>query len=136
MPRAPDRAGAANNDVTASYPSNYKLPNVIAVAAIDKAGALASFSSYGASTVHLGAPGVAIYSSIAFNTYASYSGTSMATPHVSGAVALYASRYPGATAAQIKAALLASVAPTLSLVGKTTSGGRLDVGAMLNIAPA
>jgi subtilisin family serine protease len=60
----------------------------------------------------------------------------MATPHVSGAVALYASKYPGASAAQIKAALLASVAPTPSLAGKTTTGGRLDVGAMLSRLPA
>jgi subtilisin family serine protease len=117
-----------NNDTTASYPSNYDLPNVIAVAAIDKNGGLASFSNYGAKTVDLGAPGVAVNSTTAFNTYSSYSGTSMATPHVTGGAALYASTHPGATAASIKDALLKSAVPTPSLSGKTVTGARLSVG--------
>ncbi len=117
----------SNNDSTASYPSNYDLPNVIAVAAIDKNGALASFSNYGATTVDIGAPGVSIISTTAFNTYSSYSGTSMAAPHVSGAAALYASTHPGATAAQIKDAILGTATPTTSLAGKTATGGRLNV---------
>ncbi|UBV44707.1 S8 family serine peptidase (plasmid) [Deinococcus taeanensis] len=122
-----------DNDATASYPSNYDTTagagydSVIAVAAIDRTGALASFSQYGAKTVDLGAPGVAINSSVPYNSYASYNGTSMATPHVTGGVALYASTHPGATAAQIKAALLNSAAPTSSLSGKTVTGGRLNV---------
>lgn len=120
-----------NNDVTASYPANYNLPNVIAVAAIDKTGALASFSQYGATTVDIGAPGVAINSTTAFNTYSSYNGTSMATPHVTGAVALYASTHPGATVAQIRNAILSSAVPTPSLAGKTVTGGRLDANAAL-----
>lgn len=115
-----------NNDTTASYPSNYDLPNVIAVAAIDSNGGLASFSQYGKTTVDLGAPGVGINSSVAYNSYASYNGTSMATPHVTGAVALYASVKPGATAAQIRNAILSSAIPTASLNGKTVTGGRLD----------
>jgi len=60
--------------------------------------------------------------------YASYSGTSMATPHVTGAAALYASTHPLATAAEIKAAILGSVTPTASLAGRTVTGGRLNVG--------
>lgn len=121
-----------NNDTTASYPSNYDLPNVIAVAAIDKAGNLASFSQYGATTVDIGAPGVGIFSTTAFNTYESYNGTSMATPHVSGAAALYASTHPGASAATIKNAILSSAVPTTSLSGKTVTGGRLDANAALS----
>jgi subtilisin family serine protease len=109
-----------NNDTTASYPSNYDV-------AIDRNGALASFSQYGATTVDLGAPGVGVWSTTAFDTYSSYSGTSMATPHVTGAAALYASTHPGATAAQIKSAILSSVVPTASLSGKTVTGGRLNV---------
>jgi subtilisin family serine protease len=121
-----------NNDTTASYPSNYNLPNVIAVAAIDKNGALASFSQYGATTVDIGAPGVAIYSTTAYNGYSSYNGTSMATPHVTGAVALYAATNPGRSAAQIKNAILSSAVPTASLSGKTVTGGRLDANAALS----
>ena len=101
---------------------------MIAVAATDKTGGLASFSQYGATTVDLGAPGVAIWSTTAFNGYSSYIGTSMATPHVTGAAALYASTHPGATAALIKSAVLGATVPTTSLTGKTVTGGRLDVG--------
>jgi subtilisin family serine protease len=121
-----------NNDATASYPANYNLPNVIAVAAIDRTGALASFSQYGATTVDLGAPGVGVWSTTASNTYSSYNGTSMATPHVTGAVALYKSVNTGATAAQIKNAILTSTVPTASLSGKTVTGGRLNAFAALS----
>jgi subtilisin family serine protease len=91
---------------------------------------LASFSNYGVTTVDLGAPGVGIYSTLPGSggtSYGSYSGTSMATPHVTGAAALYASTHPGATAAQIKAAILNSTIPTASLASKTVTGGRLNV---------
>ena len=115
-----------DNDATASYPSGYDLPNVIAVAAIDKLGARASFSQYGAKTVDLGAPGVDVWSTTAYNGYSSYSGTSMATPHVTGAAALYAASRPTATGAAIKAAILSSAIPTASLAGKTVTGGRLN----------
>jgi subtilisin family serine protease len=116
-----------DNDVTASYPSNYTLNNVIAVASITSTGARSSFSNYGATSVDIGAPGSAINSTTAFNTYSSYSGTSMATPHVTGGVALYAASNPNATAAQIKAAILNSAVPTPSLAGKCVTGGRLNV---------
>jgi subtilisin family serine protease len=115
-----------NNDAIASYPSNYDLPNVIAVAAIDKTGALASFSQYGATTVDLGAPGADVWSTTTFGTYSSYNGTSMATPHVTGAAALYATARSGVTATQIRDAILNSTVPTTSLNGKTVKGGRLD----------
>jgi len=117
----------SNNDITASYPSNYDVANVIAVAAIDKTGALASFSQYGATTVDIGAPGVGIWSTTALNKYESYNGTSMATPHVTGGAALYASTRPGSSAATIKAAILDSAVPTASLTGKNVTGGRLNV---------
>lgn len=120
-----------NIDRLASYPACYPNANIISVAAIDSAGGLASFSNYGAKTVDIGAPGVGIWSTVPgsgdTSTYASYSGTSMATPHVTGACALYASLYPGSTAAQIKAAILNSAIPTTSLYRKTVTGGRLNV---------
>ena len=121
-----------NNDTTPHYPSTYSNPNIIAVAAITSTGARASFSNYGSTTVDLGAPGSGIWSSTAYNIYESYSGTSMATPHVTGAAALYASTHPGATAAAIKNALLSSAVPTSSMAGVTTTGGRLDAYAALS----
>ena len=116
-----------DNDAVASFPSNYNAPNVISVAAITSAGAKSTFSNFGATTVDLGAPGSAIWSTTAFNIYESYSGTSMATPHVTGGAALYASTRPGLTASQIKSAILSAVTPTTSLTGKCVTGGRLNV---------
>ena len=123
-----------NNDTSASYPSGYSSANVIAVAAINSAGGLASFSQYGATTVDIGAPGVGIISSVPVRSgksvvsgYASYDGTSMATPHVTGAVALYKALNPSATALVIKNAILGAATPTASLSGKTLTGGRLNV---------
>jgi subtilisin family serine protease len=116
-----------NTETSTSYPSGYDNPNIIAVAAIDKAGGIASFSNYAVTKVDLGAPGVGVFSSTAFNTYSSYNGTSMATPHVTGGAALYASTHPGSSAATIKAAILNSAVPTASLTGKCVTGGRLNV---------
>ncbi len=120
-----------DNDAAPSYPASYPNSNVISVAAITKSGGLASFSNYGRASVDLGAPGSSIVSTTAYNTYSIYSGTSMATPHVTGAVALYAASKPGSTAAAIKAALLASAVPTSSMRSKTVTGGRLDIKAAL-----
>lgn len=63
---------------------------VVAVAALTSTGGLASYSNYGATTVDIAAPGSGIVSTLPGGTYGSYSGTSMATPHVTGAMALYA----------------------------------------------
>jgi subtilisin family serine protease len=122
----------ANNDTTPNYPSNYTNANVIAVASITSTGARSSFSNFGATTVDIGAPGSGIISTTAFNTYSNFSGTSMATPHVTGTAALYASVNPGASAAQIKNAILSSAVPTPSLAGRCVTGGRLNaLGALL-----
>ncbi|MGB7564966.1 MAG: S8 family peptidase [Prochlorococcaceae cyanobacterium] len=127
-------AAAGNNGTsTLSYPAGYDLPNVISVAAIDSAGGLASFSNYSSSWVDLGAAGVGINSTLPDNTYGAYSGTSMATPHVTGAVALMAAAFPQASSTDLRNALLQSAVATPSLSGKTSTGGRLDVMAALNL---
>ena len=83
-----------NNDATLSYPSGYSSANIIAVASITSTGALSSFSQFGATTLDIGAPGSGIFSTVPVTSggtvvsgYASYNGTSMATPHVAGACA-------------------------------------------------
>mgnify|MGYP001810436379 CR=1 FL=1 len=125
---------SSNNDAVANYPSNYPNSNIIAVASITSTGGLSSFSNYGATKVDIGAPGSAIISTVpatskgkVISSYASYNGTSMATPHVSGAAALYAASHPGASAATIKGAILSSAVATSSLSGKCVTGGRLNV---------
>ncbi len=120
-----------DNDTTPSYPAAYGNRNVISVAAITRTGALATFSNYGLSGVDIGAPGQDIASTTAYDSYSFYSGTSMATPHVAGAVALYAAAHPEASSAAIKSALLDSAVPTASLSGITVTGGRLDINAAL-----
>jgi len=124
---------STNIDVTASYPGGYANSNIITVASITNTGALSSFSNYGATKVDIGAPGSGIYSTVPVSSkgaiisgYASYSGTSMATPHVTGAVALYAASNPGAPVSQIINAIYSSGVATPSLVGKCVTGKRLN----------
>jgi subtilisin family serine protease len=121
----------ADNDAVARYPSGYDLPNVIAVAATGWAGALAGFSNYGATTVDLGAPGTAIYSTLPGGRYGSLSGTSQATPQVAGAVARLAAAKPGISVAEVRTALFASVDRLPDLAGRVATGGRLNVFAAL-----
>jgi hypothetical protein len=108
---------------------------VIAVTALTSSGDKASWANYGATTVDLAAPGLGIYSTTPNGTYSSFSGTSMATPHVTGAVALYAAQNPGATAAQIREAILGSTTPTPSVNGISVTNGRLNIGNFM-AAPA
>jgi len=102
---------------------------VISVAALDSKGALPSWSNWHATKVDLAAPGVGILSTLPGGKYGLLDGTSMATPHVTGACALYLSSHPLAAPWEIKDAILdAAVAtPTPSLTGKTLTGGRLNL---------
>ncbi|MBI2654535.1 S8 family serine peptidase [Candidatus Woesearchaeota archaeon] len=135
-----------NTDVTPNYPSAYDNENIVAVAATDHNDTLVYFSNYGAVSVDLAAPGVSILSTVPqglcsfcdASGYKSLSGTSMATPHVSGAAALIKAQY-GATHLQIKTRLLRGVDSIVSLQDKIVSEGRLNVFSSLendSIAPA
>jgi subtilisin family serine protease len=123
-----------NTETSTSYPSGYDNASIIAVASITSTGAISSFSNYAITKVDLGAPGSGIYSTLparsrgkVVSSYGSYSGTSMATPHVTGGAALYAASNPTASAATIKAAILNSAVFTSSLNGKCVTNGRLNV---------
>jgi subtilisin family serine protease len=124
-----------NNDSTAFYPASYNLANMINVAAIDSAGQLASFSNYGAGSVHLGAPGVSILSTYRNNGYAYADGTSMAAPHVSGAAALYWAMNSGTSMENVRQQILSSARPLGSLAGKTVTGGTLDAAVVMGLEP-
>ncbi len=109
------------------YPSDYNLPNVIPVAATDRFEQLAVFSNYGAQNILLAAPGRGTLSTTPFNTYSFFSGTSMATPHVTGAAALCLAAFPNVSIASLKNALVLSGDPLPSLNGKAYSQRRLNV---------
>jgi hypothetical protein len=116
-----------NNDLYPSYPASYNVSNIISVAATDKNDIRADFSNYGKNSVHLGAPGVKILSTVPSGGYEEYSGTSMATPHVAGAAALVRSVFPDISMNELKSRLVYLGDPVDSLIGKTLSGTRLNV---------
>ncbi|MCA2506080.1 S8 family serine peptidase [Microcystis sp. M62BS1] len=118
---------AKNTDTSPSYPASYDLPNIISVASTTRTDALSSFSNYGLTSVDLGAPGSDIYSLAPGGGYATLSGTSMASPHVTGAAALLWSQNPTWTAQQVKNTLMNTGDPIAALAGKTVSGKRLNV---------
>ncbi|MGY8770866.1 MAG: S8 family serine peptidase, partial [Pirellulales bacterium] len=115
-----------NNDTAPQYPAGYGLDNVISVAATDHNDQLASFSNYGATSVDLAAPGVDILSTVPGGGYASYSGTSMATPHVSGVIALAYAVNNSVSMDQVKKAILGGVDVVDSLQNVVSTDGRLN----------
>src|SRR2546428_8180263 len=114
------------NDLFPEYPASYNAPNVVAAAATDNTDSLAFFSNYGPSSVHLGAPGIDVLSTTVGSNYAYLSGTSMATPHVSGAALLVLSKCTLNTAG-LKTLLLSNVDPISSLAGSVSPGGGPNV---------
>jgi subtilisin family serine protease len=116
----------SNNDSAPSYPASYNLDNVVAVAATDSSDALASWSNYGSTSVDLAAPGVNVYSTLRGGGYGYMSGTSMATPHVSGVAALVLSACGGLATGDLKRVLLGYVDAVPGLAGKVATGGRLN----------
>jgi len=113
------------------YPAAYPEDNIVSVAATNRTDTLAAFSNYGNLTVDLAAPGVGIFSTLPNDTYGSYSGTSMAAPHVSGAAALLLSNDPTLTGVGLKELLLSSVDRLGGLEGVVGSGGRLNIATAL-----
>jgi subtilisin family serine protease len=122
---------ATDNNASPSYPASYTSDAIISVAATTRTNQLASFSNWGATSVDIGAPGSSIYSTVPGNAYATYSGTSMATPHVTGAIALLAAANPQATAPQLRSAVLSTAVPVPALAGRVATGGLLNVAAAL-----
>jgi subtilisin family serine protease len=131
-----------DTDAKPGVPASYDGENIISVAALDSADALGAFSNWGAKTVDIGAPGVKVFSTTVgthysdtvidmFGIVATWDGTSMATPHVAGAAALYWSKHPEATWRQVRDAIYASAKPVASLAGKSTTGGKLNVEALM-----
>jgi len=118
---------AANNDVSPTYPANYSIPGVISVAATTDADGFASFSNYGTNTVHIGSPGSGIWSSLPNHLYGRASGTSMATPFVSGMAALMLRENPNLSAYQVKTLVFGASQSISSLQTKTSTHARINV---------
>ncbi|MFM2243080.1 MAG: hypothetical protein RLZ97_1935, partial [Verrucomicrobiota bacterium] len=128
--------GGFDNDAAPHYPSSYKLGNVVAVSSTSKRDLLSSFSNHGKTSVDVGAPGSSIWSSTTgYDGYSFLAGTSMATPHVSGALALAMAHFPGEEMPRLIDRLYDSVDKIPALAGKTTSGGRLNLARLLGGSP-
>lgn len=117
---------STDNDSRPHYPSNYEVDNVISVAASTSADTLASFSCYGRRTVHIAAPGHKILSTTKNGGYASYSGTSMATPHVTGVIGLLLANEGRLNPLDVRNRVMQTSEPVPALRGKTINGGRIN----------
>ncbi|MGC9452132.1 MAG: S8 family peptidase [Oceanipulchritudo sp.] len=129
--------GGQNNDSPYTrhfYPSDSFQHNVLSVNALEPNGSLWRGSNYGAESVDLAAPGINVLTTYNDGAYRTWSGTSMAAPHASGAAALLASLRPGLNLSWMRALLLKTVRPDPSLEGKVTTGGVLDLARMLEVA--
>ncbi|MGK7891490.1 MAG: S8 family serine peptidase [Leptolyngbyaceae cyanobacterium] len=125
-----------NNDIVLEYPASYDLDNIISVASTTASDTLSSFSNYGATSVDLGAPGSGILSTVPGGGYASFNGTSMAAPHVTGVASLILAERPDLTPTEVKQILLNSVDPIDALKDITVTGGRLNAYNALSTALA
>jgi uncharacterized repeat protein (TIGR02543 family) len=128
---------ANNNDINPAFPASYNVDNIISVAALDRRDGLADFSNYGLTSVHVGAPGVEIFScwTGSDSAYNIIDGTSMASPHVAGVAALIAAKFPQAGLLELRERILLGVDPIPSLTTTTTTGGRVNAHKSLTLAP-
>lgn len=129
--------GAGNdsqdNDEKPFYPASYRTNNSLSVAAVDRRGNLSDFSNYGDQTVDLAAPGSSIYSTLPGGRYGTRSGTSMATPFVTGVAGLLLSAAPRLSNNQLRSLILRGVVPKTDLQGKTTTGGVVNADRSLDL---
>ncbi len=128
-----------DNDANPSYPSSYELPNVVSVTATDKYDEFASFANFGENSVDIAAPGVGVYSTYIGSDldYRALSGTSMAAPYVSGALALLIGQFPNESISSIQSRLYATSDTLASLARRCRTGGRLNLArALLPDLPA
>ena len=125
-----------NNDFFGTYPASFGFDNIISVAALDRRDGLASFSNFGRTSVHVGAPGVEILSThnAADNAYRLLDGTSMAAPHVAGVAALVFSLTNTMTYSEVRNRILFTTAPIPSLMFTTSTGGRVNAHRALTTA--
>jgi subtilisin family serine protease len=122
-----------NNDDSPKYPASYASDNIISVLSVTAHGEMSVFSNFGETSVDLAAPGSGILSCKRGGGYVSGSGTSMATPHVSGACALLWSINSGYTYQQIKEVLLSTSDKTLP--GLCVAGGVMRLGTAVTATP-
>ena len=120
-----------NIDNYESYPASYTYENIISVGAsnIDDGmwhGTTYQGTNYGKSSVDLFAPGEDIYSTVTNNLIASYTGTSMSAPMVTGVAGLLLSNNPSLSTSELKNIILNSVDKIDSLENKCVTGGRLN----------
>lgn len=123
---------ANDNDASPSFPANYNqyLGNVVSVASIDKNGELSWFSNFG-NTVDIAAPGEDIASTYPGNQYAYLSGTSMATPHVTGAAALLKAYHPELNGTSLKSLILERVKKNSNLKGSVAGAKQLNLAKLI-----
>ncbi|MBL9129123.1 MAG: S8 family serine peptidase, partial [Verrucomicrobiales bacterium] len=116
-------------DAQPQYPASYAYDNMVTVVATTSTDGLADFSNYGLVGTHVGAPGVSIVSTwfSSDRAYSRQSGTSMATPMVSGILALLRAKYPAETAVQAVRRLRTTAEPLASLTGSCATGGRANL---------
>lgn len=121
----------SNIEERKKYPASFENDNLLVIASNQKGGSLSSFSNYGEISVDLAAPGSRILSTVPGNMYATYDGTSMASPNTTGVAAEVLSHYPELGPVELKNRLMDTVSKERE--NKTVSGGIVNLYNALNL---